>query len=130
MLKAHEGAKMNKDFDEVLKNQNDIQKGIINSWIMSYLDQITNKNIAITSLKTEKKKLTAKVNSQAKKIIELEKKFEEIDKKWTKETKQRKYFEGLYKEEREKNLDLRNEAFSVRTFRSQQFRNLQKKRKI
>ncbi|CAI2364847.1 unnamed protein product [Moneuplotes crassus] len=99
LLRAQTGAKGKQEMDVVLKSQNDMQK-----------DQINNKNIAINSLKQEKKKLASKVTSLSKKLDELQASLDDANKKLKKEAKQKKYYEGLYKEEREKNLDLQSQT--------------------
>ena len=67
----------------------------------------------INSLKNEKKKLSTKVTSMTKKMAELETRIEEMSKNFKKEFRQREYYEGLFKEEREKNQDLQNNFLTV-----------------
>jgi len=49
----------------------------------------------------------------AKKMAELETRIEEMSKNFKKELRQREYYEGLFKEEREKNQDLQNNFLTV-----------------
>ena len=73
------------------------------------IDQISNKNMAITSLKNDKKKLNSKVNTLTKQLTEIEDKNAILKMNFKQEKNQENYFENLYKEEREKNLALQSQ---------------------
>ncbi|CAI2360681.1 unnamed protein product [Moneuplotes crassus] len=99
LLKTKTDTKGVQNTDIVMRSSTERQK-----------DQIITKNKEIDSLRQEKKILTNKVNSLTKKLANTDDNFDEIYQKLQEETNQRKYYEELYQEEREKNIDLNSQS--------------------
>jgi hypothetical protein len=69
LLKSQTSAKGKEEIDLLLKSQNEQQKG---KYFYDFVDQLSNKNVVINTLKGEKRKMGQKVSHLDKQLIELE----------------------------------------------------------
>lgn len=60
-------------------------------------------------MKSEKRKLDSKITALSKQVADLESQMKSVEDECKQERNQKKYYEGLYKEEREKNIDLQKQ---------------------